>query len=214
VTRIYRRRRYPGAAAKKTPSPIPLRIQEHPSVKKTVWTFGLIAGSIMSAMMLLTLPFAESIGMENGMVIGYTTMVLAFLLVFFGIRSYRDNVAGGEVGFGRAMGVGSLIVVIASACYVATWELVYFKLAPGYAQRFLAYAEENIRASGESPETIQRELATLARHAEMYENPAINAAVTFLEPLPVGLVIVLVSAGILSRRRSSRTPHRAPAWCS
>lgn len=183
-------------------------------MKKTVWTFGLIAGSIMSAMMLLTLPFAESIGMENGMVIGYTTMVLAFLLVFFGIRSYRDNVAGGEVGFGRAMGVGSLIVVIASACYVATWELVYFKLAPGYAQRFLAYAEENIRASGESPETIQRELATLARHAEMYENPAINAAVTFLEPLPVGLVIVLVSAGILSRRRSSRTPHRAPAWCS
>ena len=81
-------------------------------MKKTVWTFGLIAGGILSAMMLLTMPFIDRIGTDHGEVIGYTTMVLAFLLVFFGIRSYRDNVGGGTVGFGRALAVGSLIVLI------------------------------------------------------------------------------------------------------
>jgi hypothetical protein len=170
-------------------------------MKKTVWTFGLISGVILSAMMLLTMPFVDSIGYERGMVVGYTTMVLAFLLVFFGVRSYRDNMAGGEVGFGRAMAVGSLIVLISSACYVATWELLYFKIAPEYAEKFQAAAEERARSSGGSPAEIERKLAEAREFGEMYRNPAVNAALTFLEPLPVGLVIALVSAGVLSRAR-------------
>ena len=34
----------------------------------------------------------------------YATMVLAFLLVYFGVRSYRDTVVVGTVGFGRRAG--------------------------------------------------------------------------------------------------------------
>jgi hypothetical protein len=40
---------------------------------------------------------------------------------------------------------------------------------------------------------------------EWYQNPAVNAAITFLEPLPVALIVALVSAGVLSRRRTDRT---------
>lgn len=174
-------------------------------MKKTVWTFGLISGAILSAMMLLTIPLmfemGIEIGFENGMIIGYTTMVLAFLLVFFGVRSYRDNVAGGTVGFGRALAVGSLIVLIASCCYVATWELIFFKISPEYATQMQAHMEEEVRASGESPEVIERKVAEAREFAKMYQNPAINAAITFLEPLPVGLIFALVTAGVLSRRR-------------
>ena len=64
-------------------------------MKRIVLTFGLISGAILSVMMLITIPFESSIGYDRGAIIGYTTMVLSFLLVFFGIRSYRDNVAGG-----------------------------------------------------------------------------------------------------------------------
>ena len=46
--------------------------------------------------------------------------LMAFLMVYFGVKSYRDNVAGGRVTFGRALQVGLLITVLASACYVAT----------------------------------------------------------------------------------------------
>jgi hypothetical protein len=172
-------------------------------MKKTVWTFGLIAGGILSAMMLLTMPFIEQIGYDRGEVVGYTTMVLAFLLVFFGIRSYRDNVGGGTVSFGRALAVGTLIVVVASACYVVTWELLYFVLAPGFAAKFQAYMVDSARASGATPAEIQAKLAEMHRFAKLYQNPAINAAISFMEPLPVGLVLALVSAGILSRGRRS-----------
>jgi hypothetical protein len=175
-------------------------------MKKTVWTFGLIAGAILSVMMLITIPFMDSIGFDTGMVIGYTTMVVAFLLVYFGVRSYRDNVAGGKVGFGRALAVGSLIVLISSACYVATWEVIYFKLAPGYAEKMQAHMLEQSRASGQSPEQMQKKAADMEAFLKLYQNPAINAAITFLEPLPVGLVFALVSAGVLSRRRRRPEP--------
>jgi hypothetical protein len=81
-------------------------------MKKIVLTFGLIAGAILSVMMLITIPFQDQIGF-NGYVVGYTTMVLAFLLIYFGVRSYRDNVAGGTVGFGRALAIGTLITALA-----------------------------------------------------------------------------------------------------
>jgi len=75
-------------------------------MKKFVLTFGLIAGAMMSVMMLITIPLQERIGFDHGEVIGYTTMVLAFLMVFFGVRSYRDRVAGGSVSFVRASSSG------------------------------------------------------------------------------------------------------------
>jgi hypothetical protein len=180
-------------------------------MKKIVWTFGLIAGAILSAMMLLTIPYVDEIGYDRGMVVGYTTMVLSFMLVYFGVRSYRDNVAGGQIGFGRAMAVGSLIVLIASVCYVATWELMYFKLAPEYAAEIQAQMIAKARAGGGSPEAVQQKVEEIQRFAVMYRNPAINAAITFLEPLPVGLVIALVTAGILSRGRRSEPEGLAAA---
>ena len=74
-------------------------------MKKIILTFGLIAGAILSLMMLGTLPFMDKVGFDKGYVIGYTSMVLAFLLVFFGIRSYRENIGDGAITFGRAFSV-------------------------------------------------------------------------------------------------------------
>ena len=170
-------------------------------MKKTVLTFGLIAGAILSVMMLLTIPFMDVIGFEHGMTIGYTTMVLAFLLIYFGVRSYRDNAGGGRVSFGRAFAVGGLIAVVASLCYVATWQLIYYRIAPDFMTKYGAHVVERARAEGESEEAVARRKADMDRYAEMYRNPAINVAFTFAEPLPVGLIMTLVSAGVLSRRR-------------
>ena len=110
-------------------------------------------------MMLATMPFIDRIGFEKGEVIGYTTMVVAFLLIFFGIRSYRDNVAGGSVGFGRAFAVGALIALVASVFYVATWQVVYYKLVPDFGEKYQAHLIEEARAEGESQAAIDEKIA-------------------------------------------------------
>ena len=63
---------------------------------------------------------------------------------------------------------------------------------------------EKAKASGQSQAAIDKQVADMQRFAEMYKNPLINSAMTFIEPLPVGLVIALISAGILSRKRRER----------
>ena len=169
-------------------------------MKKTVWTFGLISGAILSAMMLVTLPLIDSIG-SAGEIIGYTTMVLAGLLIFFGVRSYRDNVRGGTVGFGRALVVGLLITSVSTACYVATWELLYFKVKPSMQTAMSAAMVKQAKAKGGTPEQVAQRVAEVEKFTTMYQNPLYNMAMTFLEPLPVGVVLSLVSAGVLRRKR-------------
>ena len=170
-------------------------------MKKTVLTFGLISGAIISVLMLLTVPFIDQIGFDRGLIVGYTSMVLAFLLVFFGIRSYRENVGGGYISFGRALGVGLLIMLIACACYVITWEIVYFNFLPDFADKYANYMIEQARSSGASADQIAKQVEEMKQFKTWYDNPFINVAFTFLEPLPVGLVMTLISALILRKRR-------------
>lgn len=176
-------------------------------MKKIVLTFGLISGLVMSVLMMLQLSFMDSIGFDRGEVVGYTTMVLSFLLIYFGVRTYRDNV-GGTVRFGRALVVGLLISVVASTIYVATWELITSRLHPDFMAQYGAYQLQKARAEGATEEAIAAKKAEMDRMLEMNKNPAINAALVFLEPIPVGLIVALVTAGVLSRRK--KTPFEKP----
>src|SRR5256886_12330373 len=170
-----------------------------PAIKQTVWTFGLTYGALISILVLVSSPFQDELGFDHSLLVGYTTMVLAFLLIYFGVRSYRDNVRGGSVRFGRAFAVGALIAVISSVCYVATWEVMYFKFMPDFLSKYQAHQLEKARAGGAGEALVAKQEAGMDTVAKMYKNPIINSAMTFVEQLPVGLVIALVSAGILSR---------------
>lgn len=172
-------------------------------MKKIVLTFGLIAGAIMSVMLASTVPFADQIGFDKGAIIGYTSMVLAFLMVYFGVRTYRDNVAGGTITFGRAFLVGLLITFVASACYVATWQVVYHRFMPDSGQKYVAHALEKAKKEGASAEKLAAMKTEMDEFLVLYQNPLFNVAVTFLEPLPVGIVFTLGSAWFVSRRRKS-----------
>jgi uncharacterized membrane protein (UPF0136 family) len=170
-------------------------------MKKTVLTFGLISGAIIAVLMLATVPLMHKMGMSGGMIIGYTTMVLAFLLVFFGIRSYRENIGNGRISFGRALGVGLLIMLIGCACYVITWEFIYFNFMPDFAEKYATFVIEDMRAKGASAAEMAQKMAEMKRFQALYSNIFFNVAMTMLEPLPVGLIMTFISALILRRSR-------------
>ena len=171
-------------------------------MKKTVLTFGLISGVIISVLMAVTTIFADRIGFDRAVIVGYTTMLMAFLLVFFGIKSYRDNVGGGVISFGRALTVGILIMLITCVFYVVIWEIIYFNFLPDFPQKYSNYVLEKSRAAGATPEQIAKQVEELKQMKAMLDNPWLSAAVIFIsEPLPVGLVMTLISAAILRKRR-------------
>jgi hypothetical protein len=108
------------------------RLQFHEKDGSDLWTD---SGAISAAAMLATLPFADKIGWDKGEILGYTIIVLSALMVFFGIRSYRENGGGGRLTFGRGCAVGILITLISSGCYVGTWEFIYYKLTPDFTEK-------------------------------------------------------------------------------
>src|SRR3954462_14148984 len=114
-------------------------------MKKTVITFGLISGSISSLMFAITLPFHDSIGFDKGLIVGYTSIVLSFLLVYFGIRSYRDNVSQGQITFAKAFAVGISITLISCACYVITWEIIYFNFMTDFMDKYSAHVLQQMK---------------------------------------------------------------------
>jgi amino acid transporter len=170
-------------------------------MRKIVLRFGLIAGLILSSTMLLALVFQDQIGFDKGAIVGYSSMVVAFLMVYFGVQAYRDQLSGGSVGFGRAFLVGLAITAVACVCYVVTWEFVFFVLAPDFLDKYAAYALDQARLAGASEAQIAVKTQEMAEFMQMYRNPLFNMAITLIEPLPVGLLFTLVSAGLLSRQR-------------
>jgi hypothetical protein len=181
-------------------------------MKKTVLTFGLISGAISSLMMVATIPFADKIGFGHSYIVGYTTIVLSLLLVFFGIRSYRDNVGNGQITFKKAFAVGISITLISCIFYVVTWEILYFNFLPDFMDKYGAYMIEKLKASGAGPAAIQAQIEQVKKYKEIEDNPFLNAAMTFIEPFPVGLAITLISAAVLRKKAQSQpAPSPLPA---
>jgi len=96
-------------------------------MKRTILTYGLIAGAIIGGMLIITVPMYNSgtLNFDNGELLGYSTMTIAFALIFFGVKSYRDRELNGSISFGKAVKVGLLITLVAAIVYSLCWEISY-----------------------------------------------------------------------------------------
>lgn len=179
-------------------------------MKKTVLKFGIISGVLASVLMASTLPFEDKIG--HSYLVGYAAIVASFLLVYFGIRSYRNNIGGGKISFGRAFTVGILITLITCLFYVATWEVIFHFCMPDFMVKYSAAVLQKMRAAGATEAAIQAKTVALQASTESYNNPLVRIPMTFMEPFPVGLLITLISAAVLRRKANPQTePTALPA---
>jgi len=169
-------------------------------MKKIVLTYGILSGIMISVLMGGELLIAQKIGSGHSLILGYAAMVASFLLVYFGIRSYRDSLPGGRISFGRAFACGILIALITTVFYVGMWEIIYFNFMPHFMDSYFAAQIHRVENSGLSPAAIAAQVAEIRHSQQLYQNPLVNMAYTFIEPLPVGMLITLISAGVLRRK--------------
>lgn len=134
------------------------------------------------------------------MVVGYSAMILAFSLVFVGVKNFRDKENAGIITFGKAFQIGFLIALIASTMYVVTWLVDYYFFIPDFMEKFCTQAIETAKANGASNAEIKAQTAEMENYKEMYKNPLGVIFLTYMEILPVGLVVSLISALILKRQ--------------
>lgn len=173
-------------------------------MKKPVLTFGLISGAVVAALMWIMMAGWKSglVNFDNGEIVGYTTMIIALSMVFFGIKSYRDN-NGGKISFWKGLQIGILISLISAVCYGLSWE-VYYQTSGGavmeHMEQYTTHYIEKMKEKGASADEIEATSKQMAGFAEMYKNPAIRFAMTLMEILPIGIIVTLISAGLLRRK--------------
>lgn len=178
-------------------------------MKKVVLKFGLIAGAIVSIALLvginlMTGPDGKA-DMDGGAIFGYTSMIVALSLIFFGIRSYRDGELGGQISFGKAFKIGLLITLVASVMYVVTWMVYYHtsNMTDAFGEQYNDHLMETMREQGKSEAEISQKIAENDAFMKVYEsNPIVMFGVSLLEIFPVGLVITLLSSFILKTKKN------------
>ena len=173
-------------------------------MKRVILPYGALAGVIVIGTMIIGLSIAGESHAAGAQWLGYLVMIVALSLIFLGIKRYRDHELGGVIRFRTAVLLGLGITLVASVIYVAVWE-VYLSMTDyafmnDYAQSMIEAKE----AEGVAGAALQAEIESMDKLKEQYANPMFRLPMTFLEIFPVGLLITLVSAGLL--RNSSLLP--------
>jgi hypothetical protein len=170
-------------------------------MNKTILTYGLLSGAVASLLMVGTaLYFKSSTDHANSEVFGYAGILLSMLFVFMGVRTYRDRKGSSVLSFGEAFRVALLITVISCVCYVVAWMVVYETIMPDFMEKYVAQTLENMKNSGATADQVRQEAAKMEDFLQMYKNPLFRAAITFLEPFHVGVIVSLISSLVLRRK--------------
>ena len=175
-------------------------------MKRQIIVFGLLSGLIVSTLMAISMLALYKGYMTHAgagsMIIGYTSMILAFALIYVAVKNYRDKHNNGFISFGKGFKIGLLISLIASTFYVVMWAIVYNFFMPDfmefYTQQMLDQAATNA-----TPVELEQKRAEMAMYKEWYKNPFLFTLLTYSEILPVGIVVSLITALILKRKRKA-----------
>lgn len=176
---------------------------------RKILVYGLVAGLLVGIpLSALAITLNGHALLTWGMVIGYVTMLVALSTVFVAIKRYRDTELGGVIGFWPALGLGIGISIVAGIIYTVAWEatvaITHMDFATSYANSLI----EQKRAAGVSGDALAQFTSEMEQFKVQYANPLYRLPMTFTEIFPVGVLVSLVSAGLLRNSRFLATPRR------
>lgn len=173
---------------------------------RTILIHGVIGALIVGVFLAAGIFWPNDKPPTLGLVIGYTAQLVALTTVFLGIKSYRDKEKGGVIKFFPALGVGLAISAVASMGWALGWEVFIAGSHFDYTSMMMKMMTEDAQQHGA---TLEKATADAQAFVEMYKNPLFRIPMTFVEMFPVGVLVSLVSAGLL--RNSRFLPARSTA---
>lgn len=163
--------------------------------------YGLVAGAIVGTELFVLVLTMHGHSERYGELIGYLTMLVALSAIFVAVKRHRDLDLGGVIGFWRGLAMGLGISTIAGILYVLSWEaalaVTHLDFAAAYSKALIAQQ----KAKGVHGAELARFEAQMAAFRAQYANPVYRFAEGFTEIFPVGVLVSLVSAGLLCNRR-------------
>ena len=169
---------------------------------RKILAYGTIAGLIIGVTMFtITVSVNDHMPTSYGMVVGYLTMLVGLSMVFVAIKRHRDVDLGGVIRFWPAFGLGLGISIVAGVLYVLAWEATVAFTHMDFGNVYANLLIEQEKAKGASADALAKLTAEMERFKVQYANPFYRLPMTFIEIFPVGVLVSLVSAGLLRNSR-------------
>ena len=170
-------------------------------MSRIILIFGIAAGLIVAVTMCLLIANTGPDSAAHSYFTGYLVMVLALSLIFFGVKRLRDRELGGVIRFMPALLAGLGISAVAGVIYAIGWEITLAVTDYAFIDSYSQAAIEAARAKGASAAEVQAVIAQMDEFRRQYANPFFRVPMTFVEIFPVGVLISLISAGLLRNSR-------------
>lgn len=161
-------------------------------MKNPILKFGVYGGLILVGVNTISWLFLhEHLSYRNSEILGYAAILLATSMIFFGVRSYRGQVAEGAMTFGKAFRVGTLINLVLSG-FMFVYAFLFFALMGDKFQEW---------AQGAMPAEQWAEMeAQMAQLPAWVMTPLFQGALMFVTVFLIGLIVTLISALVLRNR--------------
>lgn len=168
-------------------------------MKKRTLFLALAAGIFISIFMVILVKYCDTQHAVTNMLITYTAMIIAFSVIYVAIKKERDS-SGGVITFGRAFRIGLIITLITSTIYVAVWLVDYYVFMPDFMEKYTQHTIQQLKASHLPPQELKAKIDEANRNKALYSSPLGLIIEPYMEILPVGLIVSLITALILKRK--------------
>jgi len=164
-------------------------------MKNSILKNGIFGGIIVSIVMISMLLYMKTYpDREPSAIVGFGSMLLAFTFVVLGIKQQRET-NNGVITFGKAFLTGLSISLVISTIYVLVWLVIYYNFFPDFMEQYSKMVLKNT-----SPEDLAAKTAEMNQMKEWYKNPIMIILLTFMEILPIGIVVSLIGALVFKKK--------------
>jgi len=156
--------------------------------KINVWKSNLTNGLILGLTGVVYSLVMYFLDLTFNQVQGYIFIVVEIGLLYFLLKSYRDNFMHGQITYGQSVGAGVVIFLYSAIISAIFIYLLYTVIDSGLTDKQLAFVEEKILKKGTPQEAVD---AVMAIQRKILK-PEIMAPFSILGSLFSGTIISLI----------------------
>lgn len=119
---------------------------------------------------------------------GYIFMLVQLGMLYFLVKTYRDNFMHGQITYGQSVGAGVVISLYYSVIMAIFTYVLYTVIDPGLVAKQLAIAEQAMVEKGAPQAAIDAGMAVSAKIMK----PAIMAPVSIIGGMMWGTILSLI----------------------
>ena len=181
-------------------------------MKSSILKPGVIAGLIPVVFMVIfsTVWNNDKPNFELGEILGYLGITVGMVIIYFALRSHKNQTLQGQMSFKQGFLMGFYISLVSSCIYAIGWMIFYNGFATDFMDRYYEYAVQKLKNSNLDPKKLEQQVKNIEDMKEMYKNPLVQFGFTFFEIFPIALIVSAISAVILRKKSASHQKSTKP----